>query len=184
MFLWRLSIQNHSNPSITEKRWDKTKYLTWNSIRLMLGKKISMPNPVKSLGYIMCHSSSSPKPVRSPSNPIRYNCEKICSWSRRPQSILEIRNQKIIVIELITNYERASLIVPLLLPLTLNKFLQVVNQGVRNFGFSENFAYTPNEWSLYYQPISGQCFLLSQSAITCLKFTIGTLEQDVRYVQS
>ena len=171
-------------PSITEKTRNKAKYLTWNSVRIKFVKKTSMLNLVKSLGYIKCHSSNNPRTVKSPSNSIRYNCEKICSSSRRPQSILEIRNQKIIVIELITNYERASLIVPLFLPLTLNKFLQVVNQGVRNFGFSENFAYTPNEWSLYYQPISGQCFLLSQSAITCLKFTIGTLEQDVRYVQS
>ena len=29
-------------------------------------KKTSMPNPVKTLGYIKCHSSSSPRPVKSP----------------------------------------------------------------------------------------------------------------------
>ena len=39
-----------------------------------------MPNSVKTLGYIKCHSSS-PRPVKSPNNSIRYNCEKICSWS-------------------------------------------------------------------------------------------------------
>ena len=47
-------------------------------------KKASMSKPVKSLGYIKCHSSSSPRSVKSPTNSIRYNCEKICSWSRRP----------------------------------------------------------------------------------------------------
>ena len=56
-------------------------------------KNISMPNPVKSLGYIKCHNLSSPRPVKSSSNSIRYNCEKISSWSRRPKTILEIRKK-------------------------------------------------------------------------------------------
>ena len=42
-------------------------------------KKTSVPNPVKILGYITCYSWCSPRPVKSPSNSIRYNCEKICS---------------------------------------------------------------------------------------------------------
>ena len=75
-----------------EKR-NKAKCLTWNSIRLQFVKKTSMLNPAKSLGYIKCHSSSSPRPVESPSNSIRYNCEKICSWSRKPKTILEIRKK-------------------------------------------------------------------------------------------
>ena len=54
-----------------------------------------MPNPVQSLGYIECHSSSSPRPVKNPGNSIRYNCEKISSWLRRPKTILEIRNLRI-----------------------------------------------------------------------------------------
>ena len=37
--------------------------------------------------YIKCHNSSSPRLVKSPSNSISYNCEKICSWSRRPKTI-------------------------------------------------------------------------------------------------
>ena len=78
---------------ITEKRRNKVKYLTWNFIRLKFVKKTSMPNSVKSLGYIKCHSSSSPRPVKSPSNSIRYNCEKISSWLRRPKTILEIRKK-------------------------------------------------------------------------------------------
>ena len=31
-----------------------------------------MSNPVKSIGYIKCHNLSSPRPVKSPSNYIRY----------------------------------------------------------------------------------------------------------------
>ena len=87
IFLWRLAIQNYSKSSITQKRENKTKYLTWNSIRLKF-VKTSMPNPVESLGYIKCYSSSSPRPVKCPSNSIRYNYKKIWSWLRRPKTIL------------------------------------------------------------------------------------------------
>ena len=52
-----------------------------------------MPNPVKSLGYIKCHSSSSPRSFKSPSNSIRYHHEKICSWPRRPKSIYPVNIQ-------------------------------------------------------------------------------------------
>ena len=48
---------------------------------------------LKSLGYITCYSSSSPRPIKSPCNSIRYNCQKICSWSRRPKTILEMRKK-------------------------------------------------------------------------------------------
>ena len=51
-------------------------------------KKTSMSNPVKSLEYIKCHSLTSSRPVKSPSNSIRCNCEKIYSWSRRPKTRL------------------------------------------------------------------------------------------------
>ena len=30
IFFWRLSIQNHSKPSITDKRRNRAKWLTWN----------------------------------------------------------------------------------------------------------------------------------------------------------
>ena len=56
-------------------------------------KKTSMPNPVKSLGYMESYSSSSPRPAKSPSNSNRYNWKKICCWSRRPNTILEIRKK-------------------------------------------------------------------------------------------
>ena len=88
IFLWRLPIQNQPQQSITEKKGNKTKYLTWNSITFV--KKTRMPNPVISLGYINCYSSSSPRPVRTPSNSIGSNCQKICSLSRRRKIIQEI----------------------------------------------------------------------------------------------
>ena len=75
-FLRRLSIQNHSKPSITVKRRNNAKNLTWKSLRFKFMKKTSMPNPVKRLGYIKCHSLTSPRPVKSPTNSIRYHCEK------------------------------------------------------------------------------------------------------------
>ena len=93
IFLWRLPIQNHSKPSITEKRRNKAKYLTWNSVRLKFVKKTSMPNPVKSFEYIKCYRLRSPRPVKSSCNSIRYNYKKICSWSRKPKTILKIKKK-------------------------------------------------------------------------------------------
>ena len=83
-FLLWFSVQNHLKPPITEKRRNKAKYLT---IKLKFVKKASMLNSVKSIGYIYYYSSSSPRPVKSPSNSIRHNCQKICCWSRRPKTI-------------------------------------------------------------------------------------------------
>ena len=65
IFLWRLPIQNYLKPPVTEKRRNKAKYLTWNSIRPKFVKKTSMPNSVERLGYIKCYSLSSPRPVPS-----------------------------------------------------------------------------------------------------------------------
>ena len=70
--------------------------------RLKFMKKISMPNTVKSLWYIKFHSLNSPRSIKSPSNSIRYNCEKICSWSRRPKTILEMR-KKVTFFQVINN---------------------------------------------------------------------------------
>ena len=82
--------------SITEKRQNRAKYLMWYSIKLTFVNKTSMSNPVGSLGYIKCYSSSSPRPVvRCPSNSISYNCQWICSWLRRPKTLLEIRKKNI-----------------------------------------------------------------------------------------
>ena len=86
-------LQNHLKSSTTTNKRNKAKYLTWNSIRLKFVKKTSMSYPVKSLWYIKYYRSSSPKPVKNLSNSIRYNCQKICSWSRRPKTILEIRKK-------------------------------------------------------------------------------------------
>ena len=54
----------------------------WPEIRLKFVQKTSMPNPVESFGYIKCYCSIRPRPVESPGNSIRYNCQKICSWSK------------------------------------------------------------------------------------------------------
>ena len=87
ILLRRLMIQNNLKLSITEKRKNKAKYLTWNSRWLTFVRKTSMLNPNKSLGYI---NLSSPRPDKSPSNSIRFNCQ-ICSSSKRSKSILETR---------------------------------------------------------------------------------------------
>ena len=92
ILLQRRPIQIHSKISITKKCQNKTKYLSWNSIRFDFVKMTSMSHPVESLGYIMGHSSSSPKPIKSPRNSIRYNCQKIC-WSRKPETIMEIKTE-------------------------------------------------------------------------------------------
>ena len=86
----------HQEPLEAIYYWDwyllvKANYLTWNSWRLKFLKKTSLPNPVKSVEYIKCYSSSSPRPIESPSNSIRCNSQIICSWSRRPATKLEIK---------------------------------------------------------------------------------------------
>ena len=55
--------------------------------------KTSMPNPVGSLGYIKCYNSRSPRSIKRTGNSVRYNCQKICSWPRRPKTILETRKK-------------------------------------------------------------------------------------------
>ena len=77
--------------------WENTKIEQISDLKLKkdlsLCEKTSMSNPVKSLGYIKCYSLSSHRSIQSTSNCIRYNCYKICSWSRRPKTILEIRKR-------------------------------------------------------------------------------------------
>ena len=46
IFLGGLPIQNHPKLSVAEKKRNKAKYLTCNSIRLKFVKKTSMPNSV------------------------------------------------------------------------------------------------------------------------------------------
>ena len=81
---------------------NKIKYLTSNSIRFELLKRTSTPYPVKSLGYIKHYSLNSPIYIKSPCNSIQYNCQKIYSWSRWPETILEIR-KKTTILKLIHN---------------------------------------------------------------------------------
>ena len=89
IFLWRLPTQNHSKPSFTVKRQNKVKYLT-QKFKIPKFQKTSIPNSVESPEYIKCYSFSSPRPVKSLRNYIRYNCKNIFIWSRRPKTILEI----------------------------------------------------------------------------------------------
>ena len=49
--------------------------------------------PCQKPWIIKCHSSSSPTPVKSPRNSMRYNCEMICSSLRRPKTIQEKRKK-------------------------------------------------------------------------------------------
>ena len=64
---------------LRKKERNKAKYLTLNSTRLKFAKKTSMLISVKSLEYIMCYGTSSPRPVKSSTNSTRHNCQKICS---------------------------------------------------------------------------------------------------------
>ena len=50
-------------------------------------KKTSMPNAVKSLGYIKCYSSSSPRPIKIPQQFYHIQLYK------EPKTILEIRKK-------------------------------------------------------------------------------------------
>ena len=78
-----------------KKKREKAQNPTWNSMRLEFVKKNSVQNLAKSLGYIKCYSSSSHILIKSVSNSIRYNCQKICCWTKRPKTILEIRKKAI-----------------------------------------------------------------------------------------
>ena len=61
-----------------------------------------MQNSVEDLGYIKCYIMSSPITNKSPSNSIKYNCQKIYSASRRPETLLQIR-EKSTFLEVIGN---------------------------------------------------------------------------------
>ena len=67
--------------SSTAVTWqNKIKHPTWNSRRLMVVKKICIPDFVKCCG---CYSSDSLRIIKSPSNSIRYNCHEIYSRTKR-----------------------------------------------------------------------------------------------------
>ena len=96
---------------------DQSNTYTNNLIWLHL-KNTSMPNPAEGLGHITCFSSSSPRSIKSPSNSIRSNCQKICSSSRRPNTILEIRKNTIFL--WVINY-----------PISYKFFNNFTNHGMR-----------------------------------------------------
>ena len=55
-----LAKTSHPEPIDTEKWRNKTKYPTWNSIRLGFVRQTSIPNPLERLEYIKCYSLKSP----------------------------------------------------------------------------------------------------------------------------
>ena len=74
-------------PSITEDKIKQTSDPKFHNGNIGLA---CMPNPVETLGYIKCYNYSSPRPIKSYSNYIRYNCQKIYGRSRRLKTILEV----------------------------------------------------------------------------------------------
>ena len=76
--MWRFPFRSTWSRLI--QREEEMRRNIWFKIPLNLIKvvtKTNMPNSVERFGYIKCYSTSSPKLVKSPSNSIRYNCQKI-----------------------------------------------------------------------------------------------------------
>ena len=59
-------------------RNEETAKNTNSSIRLTFMQKTSIVKPKKSFKYIACDNSSGPNFVKSPENPIRNICHKVC----------------------------------------------------------------------------------------------------------
>ena len=57
---------------------------------------------IKSLGYSKCYSLRNSRPIKNPSNSIRYSCQRIYIWMRRLKISLEIR-KKATFLEVIKN---------------------------------------------------------------------------------
>ena len=81
----RLPIKNHLKPLLLTKDeiWPNTRPKIPQD--LSLWKKTSMPQPFESLRYIMCHNSIARDLLKKLSNSNRCNCQKVWSWSRRPE---------------------------------------------------------------------------------------------------
>ena len=80
--LFKNLVGSSTPPSPSRKGGGGAQY-----VRFRFVKKTSMLHSVENPGYIKCYSSS------SPSNSIQNNCQKICTGSRRPKTILEIRKK-------------------------------------------------------------------------------------------
>ena len=46
---------------------------------------------------------SRPWPIKTPENSIKHDCQKICNWRKRPETILEIR-KKALSLQMINNF--------------------------------------------------------------------------------
>ena len=83
------------------------------------------------------------RPVKSPGNCIRHNCQKICSWLKRPKPILEIR-KKATFLYVINN------------PIIYKFFKDFINHrkmtnravAFSSRPFPEIFKYRDHEWDL------------------------------------
>ena len=60
---------------------------------LSLWKRATCQTLSKTLDMSSATARVAPRPVKGPTNSIRYNCRKIYSWSRRPKTTLEIRKK-------------------------------------------------------------------------------------------
>ena len=78
--MWRLPIQNYSKLSITEKRGNKAKYLTWNIPTCQtMSKALHIPSATAQVAPVLLK--------------ILAILSDICDWVTRPRAILEIRNK-------------------------------------------------------------------------------------------
>ena len=57
------------------------------------GDQHSKPFQKPHRGYIKYYSFSSSRAMKSPSNSVSCNCQKICSWLRRPETVVEFRKR-------------------------------------------------------------------------------------------
>ena len=78
--------------SVTQKRRNKGKYLTWNSIILKFVREDQHP---------LSKPLDSYRSIKSTSNFVKYNCQKTCR-SRRPKNIVKIRKKKAFYLETLT----------------------------------------------------------------------------------
>ena len=86
MFLLRISIQNQSKSPITQQRRNKSKYLTWNSIKWKFLIALDISSATARAVSDLLKVSSILSDV---------NRQKTCTWSRRPETIPEIKKKAI-----------------------------------------------------------------------------------------
>ena len=93
-------LHSQTYPSVAKARTHKYLYSLYRSptafssawsVMITLLHTTTTQNFFLYYPLIKCYSSSSPESVKIPSNSIRFNFQKVCSWSRKPKTTLEIR---------------------------------------------------------------------------------------------